>query len=113
MVTPQAKLGKCVMEVWLISPTDQRPFRVVDFHFMVVKPEVDQVTICLKSHQKKALDSGIVKTPQSHRRHDPANHIRVGQELFMPAAQYNAPDIRAEWISSQYGFGEVSSESIS
>ena len=66
------------MEVWLISPTDQRPFRVVDFHFMVVKPEVDQVTSCLKSHQKKALDSGIVKTPQSQRRHDPANHTRVG-----------------------------------
>ena len=53
------------MEVWLISPTDQRPFRVVDFHFTVVKPEVDQVTICLKSHQKKALDSDIVKTPPS------------------------------------------------
>ena len=31
----------------------------------------------------------------------------------MPTAQYNAPDTRAEWISSQYGFGEVSSESIS
>ena len=100
------------MEVWLISPTDQRPFRVVDFHSAVVKPKVDQGTICLKSYQK-ALDSGIVKTPQSHRRHDPANHIRVGQESFMPAAQYNAPDIRAEWISSQYGFGEVSSELIS
>ena len=83
------------MEVWLISPTDQRPFRVVDFHFAVVKPKVDQGTICLKSYQK-ALDSGIVKTPQFQRRHDPANHVRVGQELFMPAAQHTMHRMTAQ-----------------
>ena len=75
------------MEVWLISPTAQRPFRVVDFHSAVVKPKVDQgYHDCLKSYQSSRR--WYSETPQSQRRHDPANHVRVGQELFMPAAQH-------------------------